>query len=199
MTPEEIEQARIDAEKEANKEKTHSDKAFRQVSDDMHKYKGALKDQEAENIKLRQRLDDIERSNLEQKEQFKDLYEAERSRNDELEKSMDEKNIKFLNSQKLSAVKEKLGQFKKPEYNKFIDTNKIVVDTDGQIDMSTVEREVDRLKKEYPELIKVKASSTMPSEQPESGDTQTKSVTIKTKDDRMNARRELIEQRSKQS
>lgn len=185
-------------EKEVQKEKVHSDKAFRQVSDDMHKYKQMVKDQQEQLDAIQREREEEKRKSMEKNQQFEDLYNAELKRNEELVQKLAEKDSSFLNVQKLNAVKDKLGQFKKPEYNKFIDTSRIIVDNDGNIDQSTVDNEVNRLKQEYPELIKVKAASALPDEAPESGKSIEKSLHEMTAAERQEIRRKLIEERSKQ-
>lgn len=179
-------------------DKTHSEKAFRQVSDDMHKYKDALKELTASMETMKAEATEAKRVVLEKNEQYKELYETELLRNDELQKKLEDRNTSFITAQKLTAVKEKLGQFKKPEYNKFIDTSRIIVDNDGNVDLSTVDNEVSRLKQEYPELIKVKASSKLPDEAPESGEKIIKPLEKMTPQVRSDMRRKLIEERTKQ-
>lgn len=184
-------------EKEKEQEKMHTDKAFRQVSDDMHKYKQANKDLQAQIDQMRTEREEEKRQAMEKNQQFEELYNAELKRNEELVKQLAEKDSNFITVQKLNAVKDKLGQFKKPEYNKFIDTSRIIVDNDGNIDQSTVDNEVNRLKQEYPELIKVKVASKLPDEAPESGKSTEKPIHEMSDLERAEMRRKLIEERSK--
>jgi hypothetical protein len=199
MTPEEIEAKRLQDEAAAKKanEKTHSDKAFRQVSDDMHKYKSGMAELQAKLDQQGLDREDAERKSRESKEEYKSLYEESQSEVKGLRSDIEEKNNSFIKAQKLSAVKDKLGGFKKEVYNKFIDTSRVIIDNDGQVDLSTVDNEVARLKKEYPELIKVKQSSRLPNEQPESGDVNPKPVQKMTVDERNDLRRQLIEAKMK--
>lgn len=179
-------------------EKTHSDKAFRQVSDDMHKYKGEKQELQNKIDAMKAEQAEETRKALEKNSQFEELYNTELKRNDELQTQITEKDTNFLKAQKLAAVKDKLGQFKKPEYNKFIDTTRIIVDNDGNVDQSTVDNEVNRLKQEYPELIKAKVASELLNESPESGKSITKSLVKMSTAERADTRRKLIEDRSKQ-
>lgn len=178
-------------------EKTHSDKAFRKVSDDMHKYKAGEKAALDRVAELEQQIADKERAEQEKNGQYKKLYEDQLKINSDLKNTLSEKDDKFLKVQKLNAVKEQLGEFKKSEYNKFIDTSKIIIDNDGNVDLTTVENEVNRLKQQYPELLKVQVNSDLPDEAPESGSILTKSVKEMSTDERSAARKRLIQERSK--
>lgn len=178
-------------------EKTHTDKAFGEMRDDMFKYKTGMKE-------LQKQLDDIKVNSekeqtlaRERNNEYKELYEEELVKNKTLQDTIDEKNNSFLNAQKLSRVKEKLGSFKRTEYNKFIDTSRVIMDNDGNVDETTVDNEVARLKTEYPELIKVKASSELPDKAPESGKVNPKQVQKMSKSERMDLRQQLIEDRAK--
>ncbi len=180
------------------KEKSYPEAAYTQVKDDMLKYKHELKDAIAEIKSMKAARETEERQAKERNNEYKELYEESLDRIKVLEKSIDDKNTSFLNAQKLSRVKEKLGGFKKSEYNKFIDTSRVIMDNDGNVDETTVENEVARLKTEYPELIKVKASSELPNEAPESGNFTQKSVQELSKAERSEIRRKAIEERTKQ-
>ncbi len=194
MPQNEVEETEVQTKEQ---EKTHSDKAFRQVSDDMHKYKGSVKELQAKIDQMNQERAEEQRKALEKNQQFEELYNAELKRNEALQQQISEKDSNFLKAQKLNAVKDKLGQFKKPEYNKFIDTSRIIVDSDGQIDQATVDNEVNRLKQEYPELIKAKVASQLPDEAPESGKSIEKPVQKMSQAERAEMRRKLIEERTK--
>lgn len=178
-------------------DKTHSEKAFRKVSDDMHKYKSDNAELKSQIDKMNQLQEDEQRANLEKNDEYKKLYEDERHRNDDLQTKYDDRNSKFIDSQKINAVKDKLGQFKRSEYNRFIDTSRIIMDNEGNVDVMTVDNEVNRLKNEYPELIKAKKASKLPNQSPASGDPNKPPLSKLTSEERMDMRRKMIEERSK--
>ena len=180
------------------KDKMYSEKEFRGVSDDMHKFKGMVKELTVTIEGMSNEKKEDARKALEKNEQYKELYETELANNESLKQKIEKKDNDFLNAEKLSAVKDKLGQFKKPKYDKFIDTSRIIMDNDGHVDETTVDNEVKRLKAEYPELIKVKSSSRLPDEAPESGEVIPTPLKKMTKEQRMDARLKLIEDRTKQ-
>lgn len=179
-------------------EKTYPEAAYNNVKDDMLKYKHELKDAMSEIKKMRDEQEQAARKAKELNNEYKELYEEQLKANEALKNTINEKNNNFLNAQKLSRVKEKLGGFKKQEYNKFIDTSRVIIDNEGNVDETTVDNEVARLKTEYPELIKVKASSELPNEAPESGHFNPKQVQELTKAERSEIRRKAIEDRQNQ-
>lgn len=176
--------------------KTHSHDAFKAVTNDMHKYKKERNDSQLKIEQLQKKIDDIAKDQLIAKEEYKELYETEVKKNMELENQLKEKNDKFINVHKKQKVIEKLGGFRKPEYNKFIDITKIIMDDNGDVDEMTVDVEVKRLKQEYPELIKKSKGSTLPNNAPESGDAiGSKTLKEMSKEERSQHRRSLIEKR----
>lgn len=178
---------------ETQNEETVSKRAYDEVRTDMHKFKGLYKEMELKLQKMKEKQDEQARQDLEKNNEYKTLYEDERAKNAELYKQIDEKNENFIKTQKVMAVNEKLGEFKRPEYKKFIDLSKIVIDNDGNADITTVDAEVERLRKEYPELIKVKASSRMPDHEPESGGPINTPLEKMTAEQRNDLRRKIIE------
>lgn len=151
-------------------EKPKVDKsAYDAVSNDMHKYKGNIKILEAKIAQMEADNSSRETATLEQNKEFQRLYELEQAKNAELNSSLAEKSEKFIKSHKLNAVKEAVGGFKKKEYVKFIDTSKILVDDNGLVDENSVKNEVDRIRKEFPELLTKKSGKLPPSDAPNTG------------------------------
>jgi len=184
-----------DKKEEEKEVKTYTEDAFSKVMIEAKKAKSQRNSLQAELEELKAKNDDNERAALEAKSEYKDLYEAERLRNDELKKDRDSQNVKFIEAKKRSAVNDALGGFKKSEYMNFIDINKVLMDDSGVIDSSTIENEVTRLKQEFPELIKSSKSSRLPNDAPSGGSTNQKALTDMTKDEINAVRLKLIEQR----
>lgn len=84
----------------------------------------------------------------------------------QLAQERDSERNKFVDFHKKNAVIEKLGGFKKPEYTKFINTQEIEVREDGSVDENSVMSQVEKIRKEYPELIKVSPKTDLPNAAP---------------------------------
>ena len=143
-----------------------SKKVVEEYKNDMFKYKAKMKETEAELQSLRDTQALSEKQNLEDKEEWKLLYEREK---DEKAKALGDLEIKskfFIDTSKKNAVVQKLGGFKKDSYVSFVDTSKIDVRDDGTFDSDSIQREVDRIKQDFPELLKATASGKMPNEAP---------------------------------
>lgn len=176
--------------------KMHTDAAFKDVSNDMHKYKKQKQVVELENEKLKKQISDKDTQQKVANEEYKELWQAEVDRGKKLEADRDADRDKFIDVHKKQAVIEKLGSFKRSEYNNFIDTSKIIVDSNGVVDEMTVDVEVKRLKQEYPELLKRSRSSIPPNDAPESGNSNiNKPLNKMNADERAQLRTQLITDR----
>lgn len=167
--------------------------AYTKVSADMHKFK-------QESKALAQKLADIQaeqeakdKASMEEKEQWHDLYKKSELKLKSFEAERATEKSKFIDSHKVNAVIQDLGGFKKTEYNKFIDTSKIEVKEDGSIDESSVSLEVDRIRKEFPELLKAKQINPLPSNAPVGFGTKT--VAQMSQAERDEAKRELLKRK----
>lgn len=134
---------------------------------DMFKYKQAAKERELELQKLRDQLALKEKQTLEEKEEWKTLYEREKEEKAKTLAELQKKSEFFLDTSKKNAVVQRLGGFKKDSYTRFIETSKIDVRDDGTFDEDSINKEVDRIKQEYPELLKIgNPQGKMPNEAP---------------------------------
>lgn len=143
-----------------------SKEAYTKVSQDMHKFKSQYKQLESKLAELQAEQEAREKAALEEKEQWHLLYKKAEEKLKNLESERQQERSKFVESHKQNAIIQSLGGFKKPEYNKFIDTSRITVLEDGSIDESSIQSEVERLKKEYPELIKSNSVKPLPDSAP---------------------------------
>lgn len=164
--------------------------AYKKVSSDMHKYKQEAREMAAKLAEIQAEQEARDRAALEEKEQWHTLYKKAEKKLKDIENERITEKTKFIESHKVNAVLQNLGGFKKTEYNKFIDVNNIQVGDDGSVDEQTVASEVERLKREYPELIKAKPVAPLPSAA--SKGFNAKSVTDMTPDERAAARRQLL-------
>ena len=144
---------------------------------DMHKYKTRMKETEVELQELRDAKVLQEKQVLEEKEEWQILYEREKTEKVKMKEELDTKSSLFIDTSKKNAVIQKLGGFKKSDYAKFIDTGKIDVLENGVISEESIDREVDRIKQDYPELLLGKPTGKMPNESPQNmGYTQNRSL-----------------------
>lgn len=149
------------------KEELVSKKVLDEYKADFFKQKEAKKALEAENQRLKDQQALREKDELVKNEQWKQLYETEKTEKAKAQAELLAKSEFFVNSSKVNAVVQKLGGFKKDAYTKFIDTSKIDLREDGTFDTDSINREVDRVKQEHPELLAVgPASGKMPSNAP---------------------------------
>jgi len=130
---------------------------------DMFKYKEKARNTEMELQKLRDEKVLMEKSSLEEKEEWKLLYEREKEEKANALSDLQSKSEFFMDSSKKNAVVQRIGGFKKDSYTKFIDTSRIDVRDDGTFDEESIVREADRLKQEFPELLK---ASPLPGKMP---------------------------------
>ena len=133
------------------------------------KYRSLLdekKKTQAERDSYKDRLKELEEQRLVEQNRYKELYE---SRNQELEeiKSIQKKEKQaFVEQKKLQAFIESVGGLKRQDYVKFIDTDKIIVESDGSFNQDSLQEYVESFKHSFPELLKQSQVNTLPSDSP---------------------------------
>lgn len=162
-----IDEKEVKAVEETKSDDLVSKSVLEDYKKDMFKYKEKSRNTEMELQKLRDEKALMEKSSLEEKEEWKLLYEREKEEKANALSDLQNKSEFFMDSSKKNAVVQRLGGFKKDSYTKFIDTSKIDVRDDGTFDEESILREADRLKQEFPELLKSSAApGKMPNEAP---------------------------------
>ena len=73
----------------------------------------------------------------------------------------------FVDYHKKNSVLDKVGGFKRDEYNKFIDVDSISMNEDGSIDSVSLDIEIDRIRQSYPELLKTASGTKLPNHAPQ--------------------------------
>lgn len=141
-------------------------KAYQEVTKDMMKYKSEMKNLSAQIEQLKAEKEAKEVATLQEQEKWHDLYKKSETKLAQLAQERDSERNKFVDFHKKNAVIEKLGGFKKPEYTKFINTQEIEVREDGSVDENSVLAQVEKIRKEYPELIKVSHKTDLPNAAP---------------------------------
>lgn len=162
MSDDSIKDKKQNEEGSAEKEEFVSRKAYQEVSQDMHKYKKQLKEVEAKLNEYQAKIETTEKEKLEEQERWKELYQKEKEARTSIEQSYQKDRENFLSVHKKQAVKDALGGFKRPEYSSFIDASKVEFNEDGTLDKQSVEAEVQRIKENYPEIIKQEQKRELP-------------------------------------
>lgn len=121
--------------------------------------------------KLQSDSDSKKKEELETNERFKELWETSKAEKEDISKENDRLNQQWSDAVKLTAFHDALGDTRKidSKYTGFIDTSKIIINPEtGVVDSATAQKEVDRVSKEYPEIVKEMSKGTIPSEHPTS-------------------------------
>lgn len=142
--------------------------AYQAVSRDMHSFKQKLKETQAQLEAIRLDQESKEMASLREQEKWKEISAKQEQTLKKIQSERDSERSKFVESHKKNAVVQQLGGFKKPEYAKFVDVSKVELDEHGNIDSNSIEAEVQRLRKEFPELIKVSTAQPLPNAAPKS-------------------------------
>jgi hypothetical protein len=140
--------------------------AYQRVSQDMHKYKNSMKDIQSQLELLKVEKEETEKQKLMEQEKWKELYSKAEEKMKLLAQERDSERTKFIDSHKRNAVIQQLGGFKRPEYSKFVDVSNLELADDGTIIEDSINSEVERIRKEFPELIKVSSKQPLPDAAP---------------------------------
>jgi chromosome segregation ATPase len=155
---------------EAGKEEFVSKKAYGEVSSSMHKYKSELKDTRARLNELEEEKRAAEKEALAEQGKWEELYNKNQEELTAVKNERANEQDKFVDYHKKNSVLNKVGGFKRDEYNKFIDVNAISMNEDGSIDNASLELEIDRIRQTYPELLKEGSGTKLPNSAPQSND-----------------------------
>ncbi|MCB0370143.1 MAG: hypothetical protein KDD45_12145, partial [Bdellovibrionales bacterium] len=122
-------------------------------------------------------------------EKWKELFQKSESKIKELESIREQERSKFVEGHKKNSVLQHV-QFKKQDYLKFINTSNIEINDDGSVNIETLQSEVERIKKEYPELLNIQTKATLPDAAPKTF--KDKTLSEMTKEELAEARRKAL-------
>lgn len=117
----------------------------------------------SEKKKLQERLEQVETEwrskkeiELKEQNQWKTLYEQEQKERETLHSRLSEQEQRWNNAIKLDSFMQAMGSRKiDSKYANFINLDTIALDQEsGQVDALSVQREVDRICREYPEIVR---------------------------------------------
>jgi len=163
MSKEDLE---VKNEDETPKEDFVSKKAYTDVSTDMHKYKNQLKETQMQLNQLQAEREAVEREALAEQGKWEELYKKNQTELETVKQERAGEQNKFVDYHKKNSVLNKVGGFKRDEYNKFIDVNAINMNEDGSIDETSLDLEIDRIRQSYPELLKTGSGTKLPNDAP---------------------------------
>lgn len=159
-----------EVKKETPQEDFVSKKAYQEVSTDMHRYKQELRETQARLNEIQAEKEAREREALAEQGKWEELYKKNQQELEAAKQERASEQNKFVDYHKKNSVLNKVGGFKRDEYNKFIDVNNIEMNEDGSIDEASLELEVDRIRQSYPELLKTGSGTKLPNDAPKGND-----------------------------
>ena len=130
-----------------------SKKAYEEVSRDMHKNKQKAKELELALNELQTQLKVQEETKMQEKEEWKELYEREKAKAEEERQKLEQEKGRYTRSVKISALKQELGGNVKDEYLGFAKLDSIVIDESGSIDADSLLSVANQYRKEHGQLI----------------------------------------------
>lgn len=179
-----------DQTEEQNDETAISPEAYKRVSQDMHKYKSKMKEFQGVIEALKIEKEQNEQQKLVEQNKWQDLYKKSEEKLKALTSQRDSERNKFIDSHKKNAVIQALGGFKRSDYSRFVDVSQVDLAEDGTVNEDSVQAEVSRIRKEFPELLKSAPKPTLPDKAP--GKLENKSLSEMTPDEKNAYRRNLL-------
>lgn len=175
-TPESVQQrdsVAYDTYRKVLSEKKKRDEQLQSVTEELTAIKSQMKEKADQELKDQNR--------------YKELYESTVQENQNLKSSLSEKDTRWNNALKLDAFYKGLnGKVIDSKYSGFINVDNILVDPDtGSIDTTTVQREIERVTTEYPEIVKGSQSKPLPAQAPVVNSGGVKSLSDLSKNEKM--------------
>ena len=130
-----------------------SDKAYKEVSSDMHKYKSGLKEERARTAELEAKLSAIEENQMKEQKRYEELYEREKAERVKEQTERNKEKELYVRSIKVSALKDVLGGKVKDEYLSFANVDSIELKEDGTLSSESVQSVANTFRQAHPGLI----------------------------------------------
>jgi len=126
-----------------------------------------MRSMEAELEKMRNDIKAAETAKLEEKQEYKKLYEHTLGELESVRNEISEKEQALVNDHKMRAVEKELGGLKNNAYLRFIDLSNVVINEEnGMVDKNSVAFEANRIRSEFPEIIAAAPSARINSQAP---------------------------------
>lgn len=130
-----------------------SEKAYEEVSRDMHKFKKEREELKAALNEVKTQLKLQEETKMQEQEQWKELYEKTKAETEEEKAKLMQEKQQYMKSVKKAALKSELGGKIKDRYLDFADLDQIVVNEGGLIDADSLLAVANEYRKEHGQLI----------------------------------------------
>lgn len=127
--------------------------AYREVSQDMHKFKNRAKEAEARANELEAKFRAAEEAKLKEQNKYQELYEREKQEREKIENERLRDRELYLRSVKVSALKSALGGKVNDQYLSFANIDKIELKEDGTLNSDSVQAVANAFRQDHPGLI----------------------------------------------
>lgn len=111
------------------------------------------KELEAQLRAMQDQVKQAENAKLEEKQEYKKLYEATKAELETKKREQEEKERIIVNKEKQAALSRELGGLRNDAYFRFAELDNIVIDDSGLVDQNSVRLEANRFRQAFPELI----------------------------------------------
>jgi hypothetical protein len=128
-------------------------KAYEEVSRDMHKYKNAQKEKDAEINALKAQLKAQEEAKLQENQQWEEIAKRREAELEEAKTKYSQQSSRFNQAIKRTALRQELGGKVKEEYLQFANLDAIQMDEDGVVDSESLRNAANEFRKEHGQLI----------------------------------------------
>lgn len=155
-------------EKSQKEEKLVPQKAYEEVTSDMHKYKAQTRELKAALNEYEAKLRSIEEEKLMEQERWKELYEKQKQEREELEIQARSEKEAFRRNVKMSALKSELGPGLKDQYLVHADIDSIEFNEDGTVNTDSLLNAANRFRQEHSLLIPKNENNNFTSAAPKS-------------------------------
>lgn len=141
-------------------------KAYEEVTTDMHKFKQRFKDAAAKLNEYEAKLKAIEEDKLKEQSRWQELYEKEKMERERAENVRRQERELYLQSVKLSALKNELGGKIRDEYLRLANIDQIEINEDGLLSSESILAVANQFRKEHPSLIPSNESAQITGQAP---------------------------------
>ncbi len=145
--------------------------SYLKLLDEKKKMQEKLNAALAENETHKNKLKTDEEKLLAEQNRYKELFEKTKEENDKLKGDLGNHQERWNQALKIDCFNSALGDKKiDKKYYGHIDIDKIIIDPEtGKADAVSAQKEVERICREYPEIVQKKSGGKLPNEYPNGG------------------------------
>lgn len=183
-------------EESVEQQETVDAKVYKNVQSDMMKYKAEKREAQERLAQLEAQLRQREEAELMEKQEWEKVAKLKDQQLQELQNQQKQSQELLVNTHKIAAVTAAVGGFVKPQYAKTFTNVENIAMIDGVIDDATLQAEVERLRRDHPELLK-SSVKVLPNNAPAKANEINKSYNDMSKSEKDELRRRLIIENAK--